>query len=194
MQDCADHIISLIDIEKDKQSIMFHRFPIKTICEIDVIISLEFLNEGKTLVRFLVDSFLLVKDDDTLLFCKVIDKLENGFANITREKVMDYLKEIIEIIPTLKLDKFTGTLTDEFVFETEQWIQLFKFDNTILKYDICCVCHELCGTTTECHHHICVACVSKLSENNHECSGICDECGIKTCPCCRKNFSYIIKT
>ena len=50
MNDLADHIVSLLDVEKDKQNIMFHRFPIKSICEIDVMMTLEFSKEEKIIV------------------------------------------------------------------------------------------------------------------------------------------------
>lgn len=193
MQDLADHIISLLEVEKEKQNIMFHRFPIKSICEIDVIMTLEFLKEEKIIVRFLVDSQLPIKNEDTIMYSKVIDTVD-AFFDITQLKVLGYLQEIIDIIPTLKLDKFAGALTDEFIFENEQILELFKFENTVLKYDTCCVCQELCGTTTACHHHLCIACFSKLAEVEHECEDICDECGTKKCPICRKDFYFIIKT
>ena len=155
--------------------------------------TLEFLKEEKIIVRFLVDSQLPIKNEDTIMYSKVIDTVD-AFFDITQLKVLGYLQEMIDIIPTLKLDKFAGALTDEFIFENEQILELFKFENTVLKYDTCCVCQELCGTTTVCHHHLCIACFSKLAEVEHECEDICDECGTKKCPICRKDFYFIIKT
>jgi hypothetical protein len=197
MDKLANHIMSLVEKDKTK-TIMFHKFPIKTICEIDVIISLEFIAENPC-VRFLIDAQICIQDDDSSLFCKVLEKFEeeDGLSKITEETIMKYLQQIVDIIPTLKLDKFESVLTDEEIIFDEKIITLFKFDNTVLKYDICSVCHDLCGTITEeCKHHLCVACVGKISENKHDCdfNGICDECGYKKCPLCRKDFYSIIKT
>jgi hypothetical protein len=191
MNKLAKHVMCLVEKDKTK-TIMFHKFPIKTICEIDVIISLEFIVEAPC-VRFVIDSQVCIQNDESSLFCKVLETFdkEDGLSKITEETIMKYLQQMADIIPTLKIDKFESVLTDEETIFDEQIINLFKFENTVLKYDICAVCQDLCGTTTEdCNHHLCISCFSKLPENKQDDTDF----DTRKCPLCRKDFYSIIKT
>ena len=196
MNKLAKHVMCLVEKDKTK-TIMFHKFPIKTICEIDVIISLEFIVEAPC-VRFVIDSQVCIQNDESSLFCKVLETFdkEDGLSKITEETIMKYLQQMADIIPTLKIDKFESVLTDEETIFDEQIINLFKFENTVLKYDICAVCQDLCGTTTECKHYLCIECFGKITETEHDChpNELCDKCNLKKCPICRKDFYSIIKT
>jgi hypothetical protein len=92
---------------------------------------------------------------------------------------------MLEIIPTLRLDKLKAKLTQDAPIDTT-YFDLFKFDNVELKYDICSVCHEICNTTTECKHSICIECVSKLDGYESD-----DEDTLYNCPLCREKFKYL---
>jgi hypothetical protein len=54
---------------------------------------------------------------------------------------------------------------------------------------------NLCGTITDCKHHLCLACCSQMVEKIHDCDWEgCEICGKKTCPICRADFDKLIKT
>ena len=194
MEKVVEHILKLLE-EDSKLPIMFHKFPIQTIHRVDVFISLEFINDDRPFVRFNIEAKNVDFDDaDYHLYCKVLEQFETP-TTFTSEMITKYMQEIIDIMPTLKLDKFDAKLTNKFVFEDEQYIELFKFENVTLKYDICSVCMDLCGTVTECKHHLCIACCSQMSEKEHECDWDgCEICGKKSCPVCRADFDKLIKT
>ena len=113
-------------------------------------------------------------------FPKTTEKLE-------ADQVEAYLKEILEIIPTLRFDKKTTKLTADYVYDSEV-VALFKFDNTTTKYEECCVCQEFCGSKTECKHSLCLMCISSMprvydEEEDEE---------IKKCPLCREKIENVL--
>ena len=180
--------------------IAFHNFPIRRICGIDVFVNFEFSNYGNLVVVFTIQpSDVRFMCDEYNVYSKTLDTIEGDnlpFSSITLEKITGYFEKILEIIPTLRLDKHEARLTDEPVVYTDELLELFKFENTELKYDMCVVCHEVCGTiTSDCKHHLCIECCGKIAENEHEChpDGLCDDCGYKKCPVCRGDFLTLQK-
>jgi len=105
--------------------------------------------------------------------------------SLTMEQMVSYVERVLEIIPTLRLNKRQGNLS-EYVYSDEV-IGLFKFDNTTThSYEECCVCQELTGTKTECEHHLCLLCMSSLHEVEDE-----DGEAEKNCPMCRETIILI---
>jgi hypothetical protein len=105
--------------------------------------------------------------------------------SLTMEQMVSYVERVLEIIPTLRLNKRQGNLS-EYVYSDEV-IGLFKFDNTTThSYEECCVCQELTGTKTECEHHLCLLCMSSLHEVEDE-----DGDEVKKCPMCRETIHLI---
>jgi hypothetical protein len=174
-----------------EQSISFCDFPIRSICGIDVHVELQFQSIGANTIQCILiittSKVLYCEGSNTHLFSKTLDTIKPtvDFTLFTVEKITNYIKQMLDIIPTLRLDKLQACLTQNELIDLS-YIELFKFDNTELKYDICSVCHELCGTKTECKHSICIECVSKLDGYESE-----DEDLIYDCPLCRAKFKYI---
>jgi hypothetical protein len=168
----------------------FCDFPIKSICGMNVHLELVFLSLGANTkqVRICIGTCDInyAAHSETQLFSHTIETIQNiEFSFFTIEKIMDYIKQMLKIIPTLRLDKTKSCLTQSEPIDTTHF-DLFKFDNTELKYDECCVCHELCNTTTECKHPICILCVSKLDGYESD-----DEDIRRDCPLCRSHFKYL---
>ena len=168
----------------------FCDFPIKSICGMNVQLELVFLSLGANTkqVRICIGTYdvIYAAHSETQLFDHTLETIQNiEFSFFTIEKIIDYIKQMLEIIPTLRLDKLKAKLTQDAPIDTT-YFDLFKFDNTTCKYDVCCVCHDLCGTTTECKHPICIECVSKLDGYESD-----DEDTLYNCPLCREKFKYI---
>ena len=107
-----------------------------------------------------------------------------NLTSITAEELIPYIEQILTIIPTLRYDKKTSELTDE-DFYSDEVVELFNFENTTTKCESCCVCHDLTNTTTECDHHLCLACMSSLK------GYVDDDEYIRKCPLCRENISQL---
>lgn len=168
----------------------FCDFPIKSICGMNVHLELVFLSLGSNTkqVRMVIGTYDVSYSEisETQLFSHTLETIQNiEFSFFTIEKIINHIKQMLEIIPILRLDKMKACFTQEETIDTS-YFDLFKFNNTELKYDTCCVCHELCGTTTECKHPICIECVPKI--NGYESD---DEPTRRDCPLCRKTFQYI---
>lgn len=183
-----------------RRRIAFHNFPIKAICGVGVFINFEFSNFKDLIVNFTIEpSSTRFECDEYFLYRKNLEIVKGEdipFSSITFDRVKGYFEKVIEIIPTLRLDKYDCCLTDQPNVFTEECLSLFKFENTELKYDICSVCLDVCGTiTSDCKHHLCLECCGKLPENEHEChpDGLCDDCGYRKCPMCRGDFMFLQK-
>jgi len=168
----------------------FCDFPIKSICGMNVHLELVFLSLGANTkqVRICIGTYDVsyAAHSETQLFAHTLETIQNiEFSFFTIEKIIDYIKQMLVIIPKLKLDKLKSCLTESEPIDTT-YFDLFKFDNTVLLYDVCCVCYEKCNTTTECKHPLCILCVSKLSGYESE-----DEDTEYDCPLCREKFKYI---
>jgi hypothetical protein len=168
----------------------FYDFPIKSICGMNVDIDLAFLSLGantkQSRMKIITNDVSYAAHSDTELYDYPLETIQNiEFSFFTIEKIIDYIKQMLEIIPTLRLDKLKAKLTQDDPIDTT-YFDLFKFDNTTCKYDVCCVCHDLCGTTTECKHPICIECVPKLDGYESD-----DEPTTRDCPLCRNQFKYL---
>jgi hypothetical protein len=170
----------------------FCDFPIKSICGMNVHLELSFLSLGASTkqVRIVIGTYDICysENSETQLFFHTLETINRSgvdFTIFTIEKIMNYIKQMLEIIPTLRLDKLKSCLTQSDPIDTS-YFDLFKFDNTELKYDICSVCHELCNTKTECKHPICIECVPRLDGYESD-----DEMTKRDCPLCRQQFKYI---
>jgi len=190
-------------LEKDdmtRRRVAFHNFPYRKICGIEVFVSFEFTNFDDLVVNFNIEaSNTRFSCDEYYIYSKTLDTVKGEdipFSSITLEKIVGYFEKVVEIIPTLKLDKYDVCLSDEPNVFTEECLSFFKFENTELKYDACSVCLETCGSmTSDCKHHLCLECCEKIAETDHDCGpeGICDECGTKKCPICRTDFMSLQK-
>ena len=180
--------------------VSFHNFPIKKICGVEVYITFEFTNYDDLNVNFMIESSnVRFVCDEYHIFTKTLDTMKGDnltFSSISLEKIVGYFEKVLEIIPNLRLDKYDACLTETPNIFTDECLALFKFENTELKYDICVVCLETCGTmTNDCNHHLCIDCCGKIVETEHDChpDGICDDCGYKKCPMCRGDFMSLQK-
>jgi hypothetical protein len=125
---------------------------------------------------------------DLVLYSEVLIK---GSESFNTGAVIAYLEQILDSIPALRFDKKSIRFTKKFIYNDEA-VAMFKFDNTTTKYKECSVCHELCGTKTECQHSLCLVCFSSIHEvlvDDEEEEG--EQILIKSCPLCRKNVDYI---
>jgi hypothetical protein len=170
----------------------FCDFPIKSICGMNVHLELVFLSLGANTkqVRICIGTYDVsyAAHTETQLFAHTLETIQNiEFSFFTIEKIIDYIKQMLEIIPTLQLDKLKAKLTQDAPIDMT-YFDLFKFDNTQIKYDDCCVCREICNTTTECKHPICILCVSKLDGYESD-----DEPTARDCPLCRQQFKYLCR-
>jgi len=167
----------------------FCDFPIKSICGMNVHVELVFLSLGANTkqARIIIgtDDVSYDTHSETQLFAHTLESIKGDFTLFTVEKITNYINQMLEIIPTLRLDKLKSCLTQDDPIDTT-YFDLFKFDNTELKYDICCVCHDLCNTKTECKHPICIECVPKIDGYESD-----DEPTRRDCPLCRNQFKYI---
>ena len=172
------------------------QLPIKTICGINVAAEIGIRKAMSGPWRGGVDMFVFrifayeVGYEEAenagalyVIYSKLFPKTQ---AKLQADQVEAYLEEILEIIPTLRFDKKTTKLTADYVYDDEA-VALFKFDNTTTKYEECCVCHELCGTKTECEHSLCLMCISSMprvydEEEDEE---------IKKCPMCREKIENV---
>jgi hypothetical protein len=179
-------------IQKEEPSISFCDFPIRSICGIDVHVELQFQSIGAHTIECVLiittEDVLYCEGSNTHLFSKTLDTIKPtaDFTLFTVEKITDYIKQMLVIIPKLQLNKLDAKLTQEEPIDTS-YIELFKFQNTEIKYDICSVCHDLCGTTTKCNHFICIECASKLDgyQSDEDSDPEYD------CPLCREKFKYL---
>jgi len=178
-------------IQGEEPSISFCDFPIRNICGIGVHVSLQFQSIGANTIqcKLIIDTsdVLYYEGKETLLFSRSLDMITPtvDFTLFTCEKITNYIKQMLDIIPTLRLDKLKAYFTQEEPIDIS-YIELFKFENTELKYEICSICHDLCGTRTKCKHSICIECVSKLDGYQSD-----EEDPEYDCPLCRAKFKYI---
>ena len=169
----------------------FCDFPIRSICGVNIHLELEFQSLGSNakqcVMKIITFDVKYSRNSDTELFSHTLELIQPtvDFTLFTVEKITNYIKQMLEIISKLRLDKLKAKLTQEEPNNTS-YIELFKFENTKLRYDICSVCHELCNTTTECKHSICIECASKLDGYESD-----DEDTEYSCPLCREKFKYL---
>ena len=170
----------------------FCDFPIKSICGINIHLELEFQSQGanakQCVMKIITFDVKYSRNFDAELFSHTLELIQPtvDFTLFTVEKITNYVNQMLDIIPTLRLDKLKAKLTQDDPIDTT-YFELFKFENTELKYDICSVCHDLCNTKTECKHSICILCVSKL--DGYESDE--DEDPEYDCPLCRAKFKYL---
>jgi len=110
------------------------------------------------------------------------DSIYYEWYSFTKETAKESIKNIVEVIKNLQLDKTTNQLkdkrtkTEEDIISSQDLYDIFACENVKLKYDECCVCNDITNSYfRECKHTICFECCSKLKIEN--------DCVI--CPICR---------
>jgi len=186
MESLAKAILQKFE-KKDINDDLHFELPIKTICGVNV--SVEFrvrrynsLIKGFVLV-IVADDMCSSSSNNELIFYRNLLK-DLNLKSITTKELIPCIEQILTIIPTLRYNKKTSQLTDE-DFYGDEVVELFKFENTTTSCESCCVCHDLTNTTTECDHHLCLACMSSLK------GYVDDDEYIRKCPLCRENISQL---
>ena len=102
----------------------------------------------------------------------------------TKETAKDTIKNIIELLKNLKMDKATSFLRDKRkekkaeLTTPQDLYDLLECENLKLEFDECVVCREITNSHfRECKHTICGVCTSKLTIDDGDCVD---------CPICRK--------
>ena len=172
-------------LEKSSNSGLSFKLPVETICGIKVYAEFKVhKHNGKILsIAFNIESYDISDNDDSnTIFSRTLAR-DFKQTTVTVEEIIPCIEQILAIIPTLKFDKKRSTLTDEDILEDEV-VELFRFENTTI-CEVCCVCHDLTNSKTECGHPLCLVCMSSLDENF--------EGGerTKSCPLCREYMSFI---
>jgi len=162
------------------------KLPVETICEIKVYANFKVYRHNRkiTSISFIIESYDISDNDDSnTIFCHTLARDFKDTTTLTVEQIIPCIEQILAIIPTLKFDKKRSTLTVEDILEDEV-VELFKFENTTI-CEVCCVCHDLTNSKTECGHSLCLVCMSSLDENfeGGERS--------KSCPLCRECMTFV---
>jgi len=105
----------------------------------------------------------------------------------TKETAKDTIKNIIELLKNLQLDKTTNYLRDkrkekkEEIITSQDLYDLLECENLKLEFDECVVCREITNSYfRECKHTICGVCTSKLTIDDGDCVD-CPICRNKAC-------------
>ena len=107
---------------------------------------------------------------------------------LTVDMVADMIGKAIESIKELRYDRIYGITNRKIQSNVEWEAAVFNLPNiTSKKIQACCVCHELTKHKTECGHHLCWQCWSKLKvEYDHDGE---HEGYYQVCPICREIMS-----
>jgi len=100
----------------------------------------------------------------------------------TVDGMADAIGKLVGRIKTLRYDRMRGITSTPGSSDLERLV--FLGDNIGHSGDICCVCHEITTHTTECEHHLCWQCWTKLPKikgNLHD-DGFQQT---QSCPICR---------
>lgn len=113
---------------------------------------------------------------------------------LTKTVLKKYLRTAMEVLPTLKFDKYNGQFTtDEKKMRfNETWCSLLQDqDGICTKSDECCVCRENTLTKTHCcSNKLCYGCWDKIKEREDEKdrdSGYY----VLPCPMCRHDLRWL---
>ena len=106
--------------------------------------------------------------------------------NFNEETLSVTLDKMLEILPTLKFNKYNGIFTERMPIYTSI-IDFFKdVEGLVLENQECCVCLEVTNTKTECDHYLCVPCFQQIplvgddeDEDEKE----------RRCPLCREDIN-----
>ena len=106
----------------------------------------------------------------------------------TKETAKDTIKNIIELLKNLKMDKATSFLRDKIKLEKKAELttpqdlyDLLECENLKLEIEECVVCREITNSYfRECKHTICGICCSKLTIDDGDCVD-CPICRNKAC-------------
>jgi hypothetical protein len=109
----------------------------------------------------------------------------------TKETAKDTIKNIIELLKNLKMDKATSFLRDKRKLEKKEELttpqdlyDLLECENLKLEIDECVVCREITNSYfRECKHTMCGICCSKLTIDDEDCI---------ECPICRNKYSVCV--
>ena len=110
----------------------------------------------------------------------------------TKETAKDTIKNIIELLKNLKMDKTTSFLRDKKKLEKEAELttsnqdlyDLLECENLKLEIEECVVCREITNSYfRECKHTICGVCCSKLTIDDDFCVD---------CPICRNSACCVM--
>jgi hypothetical protein len=108
---------------------------------------------------------------------------------ITVDMLADMIGKAIVSIKELRYDRIYGLTNRKVPSNVECEEAVFNLPNiTNKKIQACSVCHELTKHKTECGHHLCWQCWSKLkiTEDHDEC---CSDSTYQVCPICREIMS-----
>ena len=109
-----------------------------------------------------------------------IFQLPNDGPFIQDKKMVDrdnFLVMLENLVSSLEIDIYSGKFSISGVPKDTSFL-LDLFDNSHIEFEFgkCCVCLQSTLTCTQCHHHLCVVCWSKLPTQFNG----------KQCPICRK--------
>jgi hypothetical protein len=160
--------------------------PITKIDDIDVMAEIRIVEnpnlEGNCMCLY-VDNYAIGN-----IFCK--------WYHLTKETAYEDTKALLKVIKSLKFDKTTSRFecdcdcdcckSNKNDLKPEMWNELLgESENIKLRWDTCCVCHEITNSALrDCKHTICLICADKLEVN--------EEIGAITCPICRDTCSVHI--
>ena len=126
---------------------------------------------------------ILLKIDTDYLPCSIYYQ----WFPFTKETAKDTIKNIIEILKNLKMDKATNHLRDkrkekkEELTTPQDLYDLLECENLKLEIEECVVCREITNSYfRECKHTICGVCCCKLTIDYEDCVD-CPICRNKAC-------------
>ena len=146
--------------------------PIESLNDLPVIVKISITpNLYNYLFFIVVDCHEIMMDDEPL---QLLDKF---FYEISRENpvisVDEFLDAFKKIVNNLKFDKIKGSIDDEEQQDTKFFQEIITNPHiSFTNAENCSVCIEPTKTKTNCSHHLCLICWSKLKQKN--------------CPLCRE--------
>jgi len=146
--------------------------PIETLNNLPVTVKISITPNLYNYLFFIdVDCHEIIIDDEPL---HLLDKF---FYEISKENpviaVDEFLDKFKNIINSLRFDKVKGIIDDEQEQDTKFFQELITNSNiSFAIVENCSVCIEPTKTKTNCSHHLCYICWSKLKQKN--------------CPMCRE--------
>ena len=126
------------------------------------------MNSLQNLCYYIETSDIHEGEDNERIHLYYYNHPEN-YKEFSLEHVREILDNLHETLPKLTLDKTNG------VFRLGGHME--DFGTEYEKGENCCVCLEKTTTETQCRHHLCIECWSKIKPIGYN----------KHCPLCRSN-------
>jgi hypothetical protein len=184
------------DRTKTQGFILYHFKTIKSLRDINCDFELRFgfndINPKFSVVFKIRHSYMYDYDYDT---CDVLfdHYYKNDFELFNEEAVRIIIDEMLEIIPTLKFDLFTGKFVKRHHLQAAE-LDMFKdIEGLELKGEKCSICFEIVNTTSHCKHYLCVPCYQQIPLKKDEDDEDDDEDAddiYRSCPICRDRIGY----